>query len=166
MGWRVYWDASALAKRYVAEPGTPLVNALFRRVPSDRMLCLSLATLEVISILVRKKNAALLPPGVFQQALADFRQEVAYEPGFTKAPVDSGVVETAAPLVEQYSVNSTDAVVLRSAVVLASTLRQAALDLVLVSSDRRLVGAAQAEGLTTFNPETQTQADLDALLGP
>jgi len=38
--------------------------------------------------------------------------------------------------------------------------------LVLVSSDQRLLKAAQAEGLFTFDPETQSQADLDALLAP
>ena len=39
-------------------------------------------------------------------------------------------------------------------------------DLVLVASDQRLLRAAQAEGLVTFDPETQSQADLDALLMP
>ena len=38
--------------------------------------------------------------------------------------------------------------------------------LVLVVTDRRLLRAAQAEGLLTFDPETQTQAELDAFLGP
>ena len=28
----LYWDASALVKRYAAEPGTPVVNAAFSRV--------------------------------------------------------------------------------------------------------------------------------------
>jgi hypothetical protein len=38
--------------------------------------------------------------------------------------------------------------------------------LVLVSSDQRLLRAAQAEGLVTFNPEIQDQATLAALVGP
>ena len=38
-------------------------------------------------------------------------------------------------------------------------------DLVLVTSDQRLLRAAQVEGVLTFNPETQTEGDLDALLG-
>ena len=37
-------------------------------------------------------------------------------------------------------------------------------ELVLVASDHRLLRAAQAEGLTTFNPETESQTELDALL--
>jgi hypothetical protein len=49
---------------------------------------------------------------------------------------------------------------------LVAQLRAGGDDLVLVASARRLVQAGQAEGLTTFYPETQTQADLDALLAP
>jgi hypothetical protein len=33
-----------------------------------------------------------------------------------------------------------------------------------VASDQRLLRAAAAEGLATFNPETQSQAELDALI--
>jgi len=36
--------------------------------------------------------------------------------------------------------------------------------LVLVTSDQRLLRAAQAEGVLTFDPTTQTESDLDALL--
>ncbi len=39
-------------------------------------------------------------------------------------------------------------------------------DSVLFTPDPRLLQVAQAEGLVTFNPETQTQADLDTLLAP
>jgi hypothetical protein len=48
----------------------------------------------------------------------------------------------------------------------AASLRAAGHDLVLVSSKRRLLQVARKEGLVTFNPEIQTQADLEALLRP
>jgi hypothetical protein len=35
---------------------------------------------------------------------------------------------------------------------------------VLIASDLRLIAAAQAESLLKFNPETQGQSELDALL--
>jgi hypothetical protein len=35
-----------------------------------------------------------------------------------------------------------------------------------VASDQRLLRAAQAEGLLTFDPEVQSQVELDVLLGP
>jgi hypothetical protein len=37
-------------------------------------------------------------------------------------------------------------------------------DLVLVASDQRLLRAAQAEGLLTFDPERQDKADLGVVL--
>jgi hypothetical protein len=49
---------------------------------------------------------------------------------------------------------------------LAAPYRASGDDLVLFSSDQRLLRAAQAEGLLTFNPETQVQTTLDTLLGP
>lgn len=71
-----YWDASALVKRYAPEIGTPLVNAFFSQVSLDRMMCLSVGTGEVVSVLVRKKNAGLIPEEAFLQAMIDFRAEV------------------------------------------------------------------------------------------
>lgn len=55
---RCYLDASALAKRYVVEQGTFVVNYLFRRVTHDDTMCLMFGLLEVISIFVRKKTPA------------------------------------------------------------------------------------------------------------
>jgi hypothetical protein len=34
----VLWDASALAKRFVAETGSPAINALFSAIPRDQMV--------------------------------------------------------------------------------------------------------------------------------
>jgi predicted nucleic acid-binding protein len=161
-----YLDASALVKRYIPEKGTPVINYLFGRVPRDRMICLTLGTLEVISILVRRRNANLLSLPLFHQALTDFRSETINAADVMKIPALDPLVNAAAPLVLHYSINSTDAVLLRSALDLASQLRASGSDLVLVTSDQRLLRAAQAEGVLTFDPEGQNQADLDAVLGP
>ena len=67
-------------------------------------------------------------------------------------------------LIEKYSLNSTDAILLNSALNIAADLRHAGNDLVLVAADGRLLRAARAEGLDTFNPERNSQADLNALL--
>src|SRR5262245_31806526 len=163
MDWLVFWDASALAKRYVSEPGAALADEIFRRVATDHMACLTLAGLEVVSILVRKKNGGRLSPGLFRHTLANFRAEVVNATDFGKESVTDVLVISAAVFVESYSVNSTDAVVLSAAVDLTARLRSAGRDLLLVACDQRLIRAARAEGLATFNPETQSQTDLDAL---
>lgn len=159
-------DASALVKRYVVETGTAVVNYLFQQVSQDRMMCLTLSTLEVVSIFVRKRNAALLPLAAFRQALTDFRKEVFDTAAFTKISATDVFVKAAMPLVEKHSLNATDAILLHSALDVAYYLRAGGGDLVLVASDQRLLRAARAEGLVTFDPETETQAALDVLLGP
>ena len=164
MAKRFYLDASALAKRYVVEQGTFVVNHLFRRVARDNMMCLTLGTIEVISVFVRKKNASAVPDTVFHQAMTDFRSEVIDAAHFTKISATDPLVNAAAPLVAKHALNATDAVILRSVLDLVATLHTTGDALVLVTSDERLLRAAQREGLLTFDPTTQTEGDLDALL--
>jgi hypothetical protein len=54
----------------------------------------------------------------------------------------------------------------RSALAIARQLRANGDDLVLVASDQRLLRAADAEGLSTFNPEIQDHAALAPLIVP
>ena len=67
-----YLDASALAKRYVPEIGSAEVDAILDTVPHQRVCVLNIGTCEVISVLVRKRNAQLLSVTEFHQALASF----------------------------------------------------------------------------------------------
>lgn len=159
-----YMDASALAKRYASEIGTPLIDRLFDTVSADRIYVLNLGVAEVVSILVRKKNAGQLTVPAFNQALLEFGREIRSPVQVRKITADNTLVTAALPLIELHFINATDAVILSSALDLAAEHRKVGNDLALVASDQRLLRAAQAEGLTTFNPETQTQAGLDALL--
>jgi len=159
----IYWDASALVKRYVAEVGTPLVNHLFMKVPRSRMMCLHICTGEVISIFVRKKNSGLITNAIFAQAMADCRMEVLDDVNFKLISTDAYLISSSHPFIEKYALNATDALILRSAINVATLLCRKGDNLVLITSDRRLLRVAKAEGLTTFNPETDLQAQLDAL---
>jgi predicted nucleic acid-binding protein len=161
-----FLDASALSKRYSLEVGAALIDHLFNRVPRQRLKCLMLGAAEVASVLVRRRNAGRLPPAIFVQGMRNFRAEVVNDPTFDKAAVANVLILAALPLIGTHSINSTDAVVLRLCLDLATQWRPRGDDVVLVASDRRLLRAAQSEGLVTFDPETQTQADLDALIGP
>ncbi|MCE2401028.1 hypothetical protein J4G08_09100 [Candidatus Poribacteria bacterium] len=63
-------------------------------------------------------------------------------------------------LIETHSLNSVDAMVLRSALDIATELRNTGNRLVLVASDQRLLRAAQTEELLVFNPEVDSQQTL------
>ncbi len=61
-------DASALAKRYVPETGSALVDEILDQVPGNRIYVLNVGAGEVVSILVRKKNAGVISQVYFGQA--------------------------------------------------------------------------------------------------
>jgi predicted nucleic acid-binding protein len=161
-----FLDGSALAKRYVAEAGTHLVDSLLNNVSPDRLVVLNVGFAEVVSILVRRKNAGILSSATFAQALIHLGQEIIHAPTLRKVEATNSLVIAALTHIENHSINSTDSIVLHAAMALAQHVRTRGDDFVLVASDQRLLRAAQAEGLGTFNPETQDQTALAALLGP
>jgi predicted nucleic acid-binding protein len=161
-----YLDASSLAKRYVPETGSLLVDAILDKVSGDRIYVLNIGAGEVVSILVRKRNAGVITGAYFAQALVDFETEIVRSADTHKLPVSNRLATSSFSLIVAHSINSTDAITLKSALAIVQTLRAGGEDLVLVASDQRLLRAAQAEGLGTFNPETQDQAALAALVGP
>jgi predicted nucleic acid-binding protein len=160
-----YLDASALAKRYLPEKGFPQINAILDTVSRNRIYVLNSGMGEMVSILVRKRNAGVISTAEFGQAAASFDAEIVQDEGITRASLTSRIIIASFPLIVAHSINSSDALILKSALTVARKLRRAGDDLVLVASDQRLLRAAQAEGLTTFNPETQDQAALASLVG-
>lgn len=161
-----FLDASALGKRYTPEVGTALLNYLFANLSPDRLYVFNVGMAEVLSLLVRKRNAGQLSAADYSQALVELDTEIVSSKVVRKLVAGNSLVTAAMRLIEVHSVNATDAILLRLALNLAVRLRAAGTDLVLVASDQRLLRAAQAEGLVTFDPETQSQVVLDALLGP
>jgi predicted nucleic acid-binding protein len=114
--------------------------------------------------MVRKHNAGAIGDVEFAQAVVEFKTDVVDATDFRLESVGDILIRTSLDLIEIHSLNATDALVLRSALEVAGVLRSAGDDLVLVAADTRLIRAAQAEGLTTFNPETDTLAQLNALI--
>lgn len=159
-----YMDASALVKRYVPEKGSAHVDAIVDTAPAERIYDLNLGVGEVLSILVRKRNAGILSAADFSQAVANFDVEIVRATEVCKVPITGRLVTSSFPLIVAHSINATDALILKLALALARKLRASGNDLALVASDQRLLRAAQAEGLTTFDPETQDQAKLTSLL--
>ena len=160
---RFYFDASALVKRYYVERGSQVVNDIFHRVPKDRMMSLLLGAGEIISVLVRRRNDGSISSETYTKAVSQIRREVLMPGEFVLESATDELVQRSFAFIDPYSINATDAVVLRSALDASEALRAQGETLVLVTADARLVRAAQAEGLTTFNPESDSSETLDAL---
>jgi predicted nucleic acid-binding protein len=152
----VYFDASALIKRYTLEPGTSFLNQAFEVTPPAHRLCLVLGFLEVVSILVRKKNDSRISQDQFEESMDELWGEVMEDEGFALDSADDALLMSSAALIEKHNINATDAVVLRSALKIRKRLLEEGEDneLLLLSADKRLVRAAGEEGVLASNPET------------
>ena len=156
-----FLDASALAKRYISESGTPLVNHLIRTVPEDRLILLIIGFGEILSILVRKKNSKQITESFYYRSVVEFEKEFLNNPKILIQSVTDDLVRNSLSLIESYSINATDAVILECALGIDCELRAKDDDLVLVTTDIRLSNAAKSSGLKVWNPETDSQVDLE-----
>jgi hypothetical protein len=118
---------------------------------------------EVVSILVRKRNDERLLLDAYRSAMERVRSELAPDAFYTLS-VEPQLISDSLELIEGHSINSTDALVLRSALAIAASARSRGHELVVVAADRRLITAARAEGLATFNPEADTEEHLRELI--
>ena len=160
-----YFDASALVKRYIREDGSNKINFLFDNLPLSQFKCLTIGAAEVFWVCVRKKNDGRMTPYEFTHAVANLNREVTSDTSnFRTESVPDALVWASLNLVETYSLNSVDAMVLHSALDVAVKLRSTGDTLVFVASDQRLLRAASNEGLLIFNPEMDPEQTLETWL--
>ncbi len=125
------------------------------------MQCLMLGVVEVLWICVRKGNDSRITKNEFARAVTHLKSEVINRQSeFKTISIPDTLVLNSMCLIETHSLNSVDAMVLRSALDIATELRNTGNKLVLVASDQRLLRAAQTEGLLVFNPEVDSQQPL------
>ena len=157
-----FWlDASAVVKRHVPENGTFKMKHFFSRVTPDRMMvCMSATVGEVIYVLRHRIKDQTL----FDQEKKLFESDVSQHPQVTKVYPIEKQTDASLEFIERYSINNTDAIILQCALDEAKDLRASKNDLILVSSDDKLLKAARSEKLNTFNPEANKLAYLDSLI--
>ena len=160
-----FWlDASACVKRYIVEEGTPLINRLFARVSLDEMFCLLEGIGEIISVIVRSRNRGEITTRGFNQAKRLLDDEIIHSEKVELVLPTENQITISWEFIEKHSINSTDAILLQCALDEASERRMSGDNLVLVSSDKRLLSASRDEGLITFDPENDNQTTLDFLI--
>lgn len=156
-----YFDASGFVKRYTQEVGSDKVDFLFQNVSLNRLMCLGIGAAEVFSICVRKRNDGRIIRHQFEQAVGYLDAEViSIESDFQTMPTQNVLIWESIGLMDIHAINSVDAIVLCSALRIATHLRDENNELILIASDQRLLRAAQIQGLFCFNPETDSQQVL------
>ena len=143
-----------------------LINRLFNRVSLDEMFCLLEGVGELISVIVRSRNRAEITARAFNQAKQLLDDEIIHREEVELVLPTKNQITISWNFIEKYSINSTDAILLQCALDRTHELRTDGDNLVLVSSDKRLLNAARNEGLFTFNPEIDNQDALDILIDP
>ena len=160
-----FWlDANAIAKRYVVEKGSSLINHLFSQVDAGRIICLFDSMDEARFVIVKKRNQGVITMNTFNQTIQQFETEIVNSTEVIQVHATIIQKESARKHIHNYPINSTDAYILQCALDKVNELRLIGDDLIMVSSDQRLINAAKTERILTFNPEANTQHTLDIII--
>ena len=143
-----FFDASALVKGYVHEPGSRWVRQVL--TPRGTAVFVSpLSGVEVLAAIARKARAGEIDSVMQREGAAAFRMD--YEHRFARVGVSAGVIEEAMALVLAHPLRGADAVHLASALRLReATPRLKALTF--VAADAALLRIARHTGLDAQNP--------------
>ena len=107
------WDASALAKRYIAETGTAWIRNVLDPSMGVVVVLARITAVELIAAISRRERAGSLAPADGATARADFRGDLADE--YQIVEVDESVVNRAMLLAETHGLRAYDAVQLAAA---------------------------------------------------
>jgi hypothetical protein len=110
----------------------------------------------------RHKNEGRIPSLLVQQAVARLLVEAS---DMDVQPLNEAIVMESLPLISKHNVNASDALYLHQVMLLKNLLRRVDHDVILVASDRRLVRAATAEGISVLDPEIAVVDDIGHLIG-
>jgi predicted nucleic acid-binding protein len=146
-----YFDASALAKRYVRETGSATVRRL---LASGSAATSRLSVVEVSSAIVRRAREGAFTIDERDRMLAALQHDV---PALAMVELTPEITADARTVLLRYPLRAGDAVQLASAVYLQ---RQLARPVPFVAYDRRLVLAARAEGLVVTGARGGPQRDV------
>ena len=159
----LFWDTSALVKAYSTEAGTPTVLGAIKATRGRGSLLTELVVLEVFTVLAKHWRTKSLTKHGYTSALDELTQDS--QAAFDMLEVDDPIRQNAFKLARRYRDSALGAMDLLH---LATALNAARLrhpePLVFATSDASLQTAAAAEGLRTFNPETDSLSKLLKLL--
>lgn len=159
-----YMHPSALVKRYHDEEGTGLVNKLFEKLEAGQgQFTASVWSIaESAAVLNRIKNLLRMKEDDFAAILVSFLSEIKQ---FHFLAVNDERVLASIPYCLTHNINSSDGLHLKTLKDLEKAVSLLGGKVVLVAADKRFLRAAKDEGVATFDPEEDTEKELNDLLG-
>jgi len=139
----VFLDSSALVKRYLAEAGTDAVLDLFNQ--ASTVAASRLTWLEITSVLARR--AKQLPQTDAEEVFRSLDEDFAVLIEIVE--LKHSVMTEARAIARRHALRSGDSIQLAS---VKEAKTNYGLGLQFVASDRRLLEAARAEGLSVLDP--------------
>lgn len=160
MNW-LYLDPSAWVKRYVAELGSEVIDALWERLTQGQVrgFCQWLGFSELVWVLQRWRNRHGYDEEAFRTVYWQFRRDCLQ---IEWRPLRWQQVQASVSWIVKHNLNATDALHLQVALEQA---RSGGGQVCLVASDRRLVRAADVEGLLCLDPEREPMEAVSRLFG-
>ena len=148
-----FFDSSAIVKNYLNETGTAWIKSLITAIPSNEIYVSRLASVEVVSVIVRRVRSGLITTTDGQNYLNRFKSDLSLH--FKVVEISLPLVSTAVNLVEKHGLRGYDAIQLASGLTLSLRLSAAMstpFSFTFISADNNLNNAAQSESLAVDNP--------------
>ncbi len=140
----IYFDSSALVKRYVEEEGTNKVKAI---IDNSHIITTSKLTYpEILSAFSRKYKAGDISKSNFYRAMDKFESDWNY---FLIVEFQDELLPIIKRIVDRYYLRGADSVHLSSALWLKQVTKE---NISFIASDTELLKAGKAEDLQVINP--------------
>lgn len=147
----LFFDSSALVKRYAVEVGTNWVFSLVRSSADNRLYLARITGVEVIAALTKRMRVGSLTASAAAKAVNRFERE--FSNRYLLIETAPQIVRTAMNLAKNHTLRGYDAVQLASAIQAnQDRISVGGSPLVFISADNHLNSAAAAEGLPVDNP--------------
>lgn len=137
----LFFDTSALIKRYISERGSDKVDELFDR--ATQIFVSAITKTESHSTLRRLRSENYLSRKEYNAIKTNIEEDFQY---FVVIPFIYEIESSAITLIEQHQLKSLDSIQLSTALYCKSIIDH------LVAADTRLLKSAKAEKLKTINP--------------
>lgn len=119
---------------------------------------------ETRAVLIKRLNSGLLDLPSYNEAVSSLTTEAFHRRWFDLLSIDDTALFASISHIRKHNINSVDAAILTIFLHHAATQPAGAPACLLIASDKRLLRAAEAEGLKTVNPEAVAAGDIPALI--